>query len=242
MPKAPQRIHHASELLDAPDIGAEERAQSLRHVEQVNRWLGGEQSVLEVIASRIQANTPYNILDIGTGNAGLPRAIAEWATEHNKPVSITATDVNPEMVRVARTFTAAFASIRVDQASAFDLPYDDNSFDCAFMSLTLHHFDDGDAIRALREMRRVSRGVVIVSDLERCWMNYLGSRLLAATWWRRNPITRHDGPLSVLRSYTAGELRDFAQRANLPNFAVQRRFFYRLVLISDAQRAAAATE
>ena len=45
-------------------------------------------------------------------------------------------------------------------------------------------------------MARVAR-VVLVSDLERCWPNYLGSRLLAETWWRNNRITRNDGPLSV---------------------------------------------
>jgi hypothetical protein len=67
-------------------------------------------------------------------------------------------------------------------------------------------------------------------------LNYAGARLLAATWWRRNRLTRHDGPLSVLRSFTRAELQQLAVRAGLGN-RVERRFFQRIVLIGDAAAA-----
>jgi SAM-dependent methyltransferase len=46
------------------------------------------------------------------------------------------------------------------QASAGDLPFDDESFDASMAILTLHHWPDKE--RGLREMRRATRGRVVL--------------------------------------------------------------------------------
>jgi hypothetical protein len=79
-------------------------------------------------------------------------------------------------------------------------------------------------------MARVSRGVVLVNDLERTRANYLGARLLGVTAWRGNRLTRHDGPLSVQRSFTSGELLAIGRRAGLRDVSVGRHFPWRIVL------------
>nr|WP_232292044.1 methyltransferase domain-containing protein [Frankia sp. QA3] len=45
-------------------------------------------------------------------------------------------------------------------AAAQDLPFDDNSFDAAMALVTVHQWSD--VQRGLRELRRVSRGPVVV--------------------------------------------------------------------------------
>jgi hypothetical protein len=50
-------------------------------------------------------------------------------------------------------------------------------------------------------------------------------------------LTRHDGPLSVLRAFTADELRDIALRAGLVHVRVQRRWFFRLLLTGTSPLA-----
>ncbi len=79
-------------------------------------------------------------------------------------------------------------------------------------------------------MARVCRGVVLVNDLERHRLHYLGARALAATVWRHCPVTRYDGPLSVLRSFTRAELEVLGRRAGLLDLRVRRHFPFRLVL------------
>jgi hypothetical protein len=98
-----------------------------------------------------------------------------------------------------------------------------------------HHIEHTDQIRALREAARVARCSVIVNELERCRPNYWGARLLAATRWRGNRLTRHDGPISVLRAFTPAELASLAAEAGLGRCAVKRRYFYRLVLRADVR-------
>lgn len=49
-------------------------------------------------------------------------------------------------------------------ATAENLPFDDNSFDAAMATLTVHQW--ADLVRGLREMRRVSRGPVVVLTID----------------------------------------------------------------------------
>jgi hypothetical protein len=106
--------------------------------------------------------------------------------------------------------------------------------DVTICTLTLHHFPEDEAVLLLREMKRVARDRVLVSDLERSRLNHLGARVLAHTLWRTNRLTRHDGPLSVLRSFTAPELLALGRRAGLRGPVVRRYMPWRLVLEGGA--------
>lgn len=68
---------------------------------------------------------------------------------------ITAVDPSLEMIR-QRSPSAA----KLIQASAEDLPFDDDAFDASMAILTLHHWPDKEA--GLREMRRVTRGRIVL--------------------------------------------------------------------------------
>lgn len=223
----PRRIAHAQELLDADTTGSAELRASLHHVEQVNRFLGGEASLLRHLRPHLRDHA--RILDVGTGNAAIPRRIATEAAKLGVNLDVVAIDANPAMLEIARSQTGDADGITLQQADALALPFDDDSFDVACMTLTLHHFEDDAPVGALREMARVAK-LVLVSDLERCWPNYFGAIVLANSWWRRNRITRHDGPLSVLRAFTPRELKRLAESAGLHDVRVHRHFFHRLVL------------
>ena len=69
--------------------------------------------------------------------------------------SLVAVEPSREMIR-KRSPTAAKAI----EASADDLPFDDKSFDASMAILTLHHWPDKAA--GLREMRRVTRGRIVL--------------------------------------------------------------------------------
>jgi 2-polyprenyl-3-methyl-5-hydroxy-6-metoxy-1,4-benzoquinol methylase len=172
----------------------------------------------------------------------VPRAIVRAARRERLKVRITACDVHAQTVALARERCRTYPEIDVARADAVALPFADGAFDIALLSLTLHHFADAVQLAALRELARVCRRALVVNELERSWPNYLGARLLATTLWRTNPLTRHDGPVSVLRAFTPAELYDRAHVAGLTGVHVRRAFFYRLVLVAggDAGSAAAA--
>ena len=232
--RRPARAAGTEERLDAP-VSHDEALleQSLGHVQAVNRWLGGWRSVLLHLPGLLPADGPARVLDVGTGSGEAAIVVARWARRHGREVSVTATDANPAILHIARRRTAAWPEIRLERADALQLPYPDGAFHVAMLTLTLHHFEGDAVLRVLRELARVARGGIIVSDLDRSWPNYIGSKLLSWSVWAGNALTRHDGPLSVLRSYTRPELEALATAAGLTGARVHRHIFERLVLTAE---------
>jgi len=105
--------------------------------------------------------------------------------------------------------------------------------DVAVSALTLHHLDPDRAATMLAEMRAAARDALVVCDLLRgrvAWLSvWLTTRLLGC-----HPISRHDGPLSVRRAYSAAELGVLAGKARLARVTVRRfPWLLRVVLAAD---------
>ncbi|MGQ0562611.1 MAG: methyltransferase domain-containing protein [Gemmatimonadota bacterium] len=226
------RVEHAPELLDEAAHDPRELEQSLAHVAAVNRWLGGARALLLHLEPLIATRGRTRILDIGTGSADLPRRVVQWARTQGRSVEIVASDVHPQMRAIAAGQCAQFPEITIEAADALSLPYEAGAFDIVTLSLTLHHFEAEQLLRVMREAARVARGAVIVNELRRTRLNYLGARLLALTLWRTNRLTRHDAPLSVLRAFTPRELRDLAHATGL-KARVFTHYFQRVVLVAE---------
>jgi ubiquinone/menaquinone biosynthesis C-methylase UbiE len=228
-----------AERMDEPGQDAAELARSLADLRGVNRWLGGTRVVLRHLRALVDAEPPrpWRILDVATGSADIPLAIARWARARGTRVEIVATDLHPTTLAVARARVAGVPGVRAEAADALALPYADGAFDVVICSTALHHFDDpADVAGVLREMGRVGRIGGIVNDLRRSRPALLGANLLAATVWRTHPVTRHDGPLSVRRAFTPGELMDAARAAGLAGARVHRHAPFRVALTWRGER------
>lgn len=220
----------AEELLDDPGRHPAELAESLEQVAQVNRLFGGTRS-LRVHLDRFAGDAHLRLLDVGTGNGRLAESLVRWAATRGGRWHLTGLELHEAVIQVARLGPlgrgAGFTLVRGD---ALALPFCDGAFDVVCCTLTLHHFRDEDAVRLVSELGRVARRTVLVSELERHRLAYLSARVLARTLWRRNRVTRHDGPLSVLRAFTPTELLEIGRRGGLREPRVRRHFPFRLVL------------
>lgn len=208
----PQRSE-AHELLD--DSGADQSAvaASLAEVWQVNARLGGLRLLRRHLPRLLSDDGPWRLLEVGCGDGRVARYLEQWGRRRGG-AEVVATDLHPAMVALARKTCQNCPAVQVQQADGTALPYPDASFDAAVCTLTLHHLPEPGAVRLLQELARVSRRGFVLGDLRRCWPGYAGARLLALGVWR-SPLTRHDGPLSVLRSYTVAEVRTLLQRAGV---------------------------
>jgi SAM-dependent methyltransferase len=223
------------ELMDRPEADPEQLSRSLVDLAGVNRWLGGRRSALRLVL-RLARNTraePVRVLDVGTGGADIPLALARAGRRAGRRLCITATDLHPVTLEVARRATRGEPDVRVAEADAMRLPFDDGSFEIAMCCTTLHHFERDQAIRILGELARVATVGVVVTDLSRSWPALLGARILAATLWRRHPITRHDGPASIRAAFTASELGALGRAAWGSHYRVRRHPVFRLSLVHE---------
>lgn len=218
--------------MDLPSADPREVRLSLEDLTAANRLFGGTASVRRHVARLLAGSAPgarLCLLDVGTGAGDVPAALHQWARRRGWAVWALGLDRGAAAIAVARARTGAGGALRLVRGDALALPFRDGAFDVAISNTTLHHFSGEDAIRFLRELRRVARKGVVVGDLRRSRSGYLATRALAATWWRGHRYARHDGPVSYRRAYTPLEVRALLARAGLSGF-VERHRFFRLVV------------
>ncbi|HYI16082.1 MAG TPA: class I SAM-dependent methyltransferase, partial [Thermomicrobiales bacterium] len=116
---------HQMELLD--QLGDHAPVDVLRgnlhDIRRANRWFGGASAVLTTLAPLLRAQdaaTPLSVLDVATGSADIPIALADWAMREGRQVRIVATDLQPDVLRVARAAVES-TDITVEQADALNL-------------------------------------------------------------------------------------------------------------------------
>lgn len=221
------------ELMDLPpgslDPGEIEGA--LADLEVVNGYLGTVRAVLKHLAA-MEAGSGgrgFTVLDVATGSADIPVAVVKWARRKRKSVFVAAVDRNPVSIDIARRKAGPYPEIALAVADALDLPFADGSFDYVLCSKTAHHFTDPEARRLIEGFLRVSRRGMIVVDLRRSWTAYFLIRVLTRLF-SRNRLTRNDGPLSVLKARTPGELAALAEGNGKAAFRTARERFALIVL------------
>jgi SAM-dependent methyltransferase len=214
----------ARELMDEPVDDVAELEANLRDIEFANAWLGGSRPVVRAVRA-LGAKT---VLDVGSGAADIPLALANDASSRGVPLSVTCLDRSEQMLAIARRRTAEHRALTFVLAEGEALPFPDGSFDVVTCTLALHHFEAQAAHALLRELRRVARISPVVCDLRRSAIAF------GATWlWSRtsgNRLTRHDAPLSVRRAYTPAEALALARETGWtkPHVAIEP--FFRMTL------------
>jgi 2-polyprenyl-3-methyl-5-hydroxy-6-metoxy-1,4-benzoquinol methylase len=221
----------ALELLDQPAIDISELRTSLRDIERLNSWFGGTAAIVNEVQRLVHERgltRRITVLDIGTGGADIPRALASWGRRSGLPVRIVACDLHPQVAAIAAHSSRDHGAVALLRADALALPVLPGHFDFVTCSLMLHHLPEEDVVSLIEKLRDIPRHALIVCDLER------SRRALAGVWLAtravcRSRLTRHDGPLSVLRAYMLAELRALSVRAGCSEMRWFRRACFRAV-------------
>jgi len=212
-----ERLTNAVELLDGPLDDPVGLAGNLRDLRRINRWLGGVALSATAIEALAAHRAELTLLDVGTGGADIPLGLLRWADRRGRRLSVVGIDSRAEVLAAAVRANPASAStdrLKLHVGDGRSLPYPDRSFDVAHVSLVVHHLEPEAAVELFRELARVARLGVIVNDLDRGRLAWVGAWLLGHLL-TGNRYTRHDAPLSVRRAYRASEMTDLLRAAGL---------------------------
>ncbi len=238
-PFTPRR-RRGREYLDQPGVDERLVVRSLRDVARANRYFGGASAPLAElrIALRELRSAPEGddvlLLDVGAGLGDISTRARAVAAAAGIPLRTLAVDASEALARAAAC--DALATIRAD---ALRLPFADGSVDIVLCSQLLHHFEEARAPALLRELNRVARHRVIVSDIRRSWLAASGIWLVSFPL-RFHFVSRHDGVVSVLRGFTRGELEAMVRHAVSRDARVRRRPAFRLTAAWTPNRMARA--
>ena len=211
-----ERDHDAVEMIDRP-ASVEEIAGCLETITRLNGLFGGRWLTLRHVRNllgALPADRLVTVLDVGAGAADIPVALVRWARGAGRRIRVFALDRDSATLRYARAHAAGYPEITLLRGDALALPVRPESVDVVISALTLHHLDPTQAVRYLSEMDAAARLGWVVNDLVR------GHAARALVWlltrvFSRSRMARHDGPMSVLRSYTPPELAALCEKAGL---------------------------
>lgn len=223
------------EHIDTGNYTAEEYEASIVELQRVNQWLGDARALRRSLLAEIGHGrlSNFSVLDVGAGSGELMRVAAGWARENDRRATFVGVELNERSAKAIVESSTEFSEIKSVRGDALQLPFASGVFDYAICSLFTHHFVDDDVVRVLRELSRVARRRIFVIDLFRHPVAYF----LYTTFGKlilHSRLLRHDGALSILKSFKPSELVALAERARLQDITVKRRFPFRLVLSANA--------
>jgi ubiquinone/menaquinone biosynthesis C-methylase UbiE len=226
-----KRRSYQLEDIDTGNYTPEEYEGCISELQLVNRWMGDAHALKQTLLKDVEQNSvcEFSVLDVGAGSGELLRVAAAWARETGRKFKGAGLELNERSAQAILEESKGFPEIFSVRGDALQLPFQDDEFDYVMCSLFTHHFVDEKVVHILREMDRVARRRIFVIDLHRDPVPYffyttLGKLVL------KNRLLRHDGALSILRSFKADEMVRLGQAAGLRDVWVEHHFPARLVL------------
>ena len=212
------------ELMDADDLDPGTYAAVVGDLAQVNTVTLAARPTLAFL-DRLAPAKRLRLLDVGFGDGDMLRRIARWAARRGIEADLVGIDLNPRSAPAATAHTPTGLPIRYLTGDYADLA--GQGWDAIVSSLVAHHMSRAQLVAFLRFMEVEARAGWLVNDLHRHGFAHAGFPLLArlARW---HPIVRHDGTLSIARSYRPPEWPPILAEAGIGDARVFRAFPFRL--------------
>lgn len=215
----------ADELMDADDLDPAVYAAVVRDLARVNVMTMAARPTLSFLNRAVADRRSIKLLDVGYGDGDMLRRIARWAARKGIAADLVGVDLNPRSEIAARADTPADMPIRYLTGDYADQAGED--WDIIISSLVAHHMSHDQLIAFLRFMQAEARIGWLINDLHRHGFAHWGFPVLARLM-RWHPIVRHDGTLSVARSYRPAEWPPMLAEAGIAGARVSRIFPFRL--------------
>lgn len=208
--------------------------QTLRELEFINKWLGGNAvtiSALNALTKYVRQDTPLRIADLGCGSGEMLRIILEWAARNGIAVTLTGIDANPNIIAYARENLRDLPSIRLLPLEIFSAEFDPGDFDIVIGTLFFHHFTKAELITFFTRLRENGTKYIIINDIHRHYLAYHSIRILTRLF-SASPMVRNDAPLSVLRAFSRAELEEILLKSGFRIHQIRWRWAFRWEVIA----------
>lgn len=214
-----------TELMDTEEVGLEEFRACLVDLAKVNRLTfthGPTLAWLKRATRGLARGDALRLLDVAYGQGDLLRAVHRWATRRGLAPNLSGVDLNPWSAATARDATPA--GTRIDYATGDVFRYEPaEPVDIIVTSQFTHHLSDDDVVAFLRWIDAHARKGWYIVDLQRHAVPYhLFGLLSRIAGWHR--FVRHDGPVSIARSFHMDDWRRAVAAAGLPAAEIEIRW------------------
>lgn len=221
-----RRRSRAPELMDGDQVAPDDFAACMKALAQVNTVTLARRPTLDFVARAVAVSAQeLTILDVGFGAGDMLRAIASMLRRKGRRARLVGIDLNPRSEPAARAMTPAGQDIEWHTGDAYAWARTTTP-DLVISSLVTHHMDDAEIVRFLGWMEATARKGWFVNDLHRHAVPWYGFTALAAlARWHR--FVRHDGPLSIARSFRRDEWGQLLRQVSVDQATIRWHFPFR---------------
>ncbi|CAN5620829.1 class I SAM-dependent methyltransferase [soil metagenome] len=234
----PDFAHRSStiEIMDDLDCNGEVVHQTLRELEFINRWLGGNAVTLEGVKqlTSYHKNETLHIADLGCGGGDMLKLLADWGRSKNIKFKLTGIDANPHIIAFAQNNCKSHPEITFETLDIFSNDFQSRKYDIVMGTLFYHHFSQESLTDFFSKLKQQVRVGIIINDIHRHWLAYHSIRLLTK-FFSKSAMVKFDAPLSVLRAFTNQELTDILTQSGIQPFQLKWKWAFRWLMIYRAQ-------
>lgn len=216
------------ELMDDFGMQGALLEKALGKIAAINKLLGGNKITRDGVGkllSHIPANRPVRIVDMGCGNGDMLRYLADYGKKKKLKLILTGIDANAHTIKHARSLSRQYNEIKFDCANFYKEDIQER-YDIILLTLTLHHFTDGEILILMNRLKKQANIGIVVNDLHRSKTAYYLFRSLC-TILQLNEMTRADGLTSILRGFKKRELEKIAEKLGLQKSSIEWKWAYR---------------
>jgi 2-polyprenyl-3-methyl-5-hydroxy-6-metoxy-1,4-benzoquinol methylase len=219
------------EIMDDLACSGEVVNQTLRELEFINRWLGGNRVTLVAVRELLQSrksmkSAPVSIVDLGCGGGDMLKHIADLGRRLGIPMKLLGIDANPNIIGFAIENCSDYPEIMFETANVLSEDFAARSYDIVVGTLFFHHFDDSTLITLLSQLRKQVRVGIVINDIHRHWLAYHSIRLLTRLF-SSSSMVRFDAPLSVRRAFRRSEWESLLAGAGASKFTIRWKWAFR---------------
>lgn len=226
----------AEEVMDDLNCEGEVVYQTLRELDVINQWLGGNAvtlSAIKKLLTTIPTQHPLSIADLGCGSGEMLRIIARLGQHQNRSVTLYGFDANPNITTYATSHSANHKNIFFEATNVFDAAFQNQTFDIIIATLFTHHFTDQQLTDLFRAWKQQARVGIIINDIHRHPLAYYSIKLITQLF-SKSAMVKYDAPLSVLRAFKKSELQKMLSTAGIKQYTLNWRWAFRWQLIIPA--------
>jgi SAM-dependent methyltransferase len=220
------------EMMDDPDIPIKLLHKNLGELDILNRYLGGHSISISGIKQLMTDRSKiYHIVDLGCGSGDVLKYIARWARSNKFQVKLTGIDRNPDAIQYLNKNCSDYPEISGIASDYKDFLETGPKIDIVHCSLFCHHLDDNELIELFSFLKIYARNGFVINDLQRSPIAYCSVWFLTRLL-RGSDLSKHDGPVSVLRAFTRTELEKLLQTSGVIEISIQWRWAFRYLVIA----------
>jgi len=221
------------EIMDDLGCAGEGLTQTLRELEIINRWLGGNQVTLEGIQLLLKnhhTDGALSITDLGCGGGDMLKLVADWGKKKKIKTRLTGVDANPNIIAFASAHSKAYPEITFEIANILSEEFQKRKFDIVLATLFTHHFSDHELVDMLKALKHQTKIGIVINDIHRHWFAFQSIRLLTGLF-SKSAMVKFDAPLSVLRAFQRNELETLLANAGINQYTLRWKWAFRWQLI-----------